>query len=104
MSFCDINGLLKDEEGGVYKFAKVAGEYRFIKVCFSETHLDLVGESEFPKVEAAGEIFVFPSTWRVSSRSSSMLSGRGVENAYMTEETERELEGLLVGKQFKRPY
>jgi len=66
----DVNA---DSEGGVYKFVKVAGEYRFCHGIIG-SHGDLVDYEELGDLEAAGTIFTFADYWRFEDRHSSGLS------------------------------
>ena len=59
-----IKDIKADQEGGYFKFVKVDGKYRFVRSVFDGSHLDCVAESEYPLIQAAGEIYTFANTWK----------------------------------------
>jgi hypothetical protein len=80
-------------EGGIFKFAKVNGEYRFIQLHWHENHGMLVDEGE--TATTAGTITLNNDFWRLTDMGSSTLK------VGFTAETEDELKELLVGREFK---
>ena len=46
-----------------YKFVKVKGEWRFLLFDRFAGHADLVDESEYPDIEAAGNILIHVGYW-----------------------------------------
>lgn len=80
-----------EKVGEVYKFVKVDGSYRFIKLqIYGPVHANMVDKDE--KAEAAGTIMLRPCSWQISDRYSSTL-GIGCSG-----KEEDELKALFSGR------
>jgi hypothetical protein len=76
------------------KFVKVKGQWRFILHCMFAGHADIVDKSEYPDIEAAGDIVVYEDRWTLRESMSSTLRKHN-ENACAGQADIDELTELL---------
>ena len=101
LTIADVNN---DGNGAYYKFVLVGDEFRFVKISdFGVgSHLDIVDESEYPQIQAAGGICTFGDSengyWRPEDGYSSKLLTKIGDRAVFNGKALAKLQGLITRK------